>query len=77
MAQSMAEMLLERGLEQGARATTIENILSVLNARFPQNNLQRIQRELELILDTDQLTQLHLMAVQAPSLEDFLQALDT
>ena len=77
MAQSMAEMLLERGLEQGARATTIKNILSVLNARFPQNNPQRIQRELELILDTNRLTQLHLMAVQAPSLEDFLQALDT
>ena len=92
MAQSMAEMLLERGkaqgieqgkeqgieqgIERGARETTIKNILSILNARFPQNNPQRIQQELELILDTDRLTHLHLMAVQAPSFEAFLQALD-
>lgn len=81
MAQSMAEVLLERGIEQGvergARETTIKNILSILKARFPQNNPQPVQQALELILDTNRLTQLHLMAVQAPSLEAFLQALDT
>ena len=88
MAQSMADMLLERGkaqgieqgkaqgIEQGVRETTIKNILSILNARFPQDNPQRIQQELELILDTDRLTQLHLRAVQASSFEAFLQALD-
>jgi len=88
MAQSMAEMLLERGkaqgieqgkaqgIEQGTRETTLKNILSILNARFPQNNPQRIQQELELILDTDRLTQLHLRAVQASNFEAFLQALD-
>ena len=96
MAQSMAEMLLERGkaqgieqgieqgktqgveqgIERGARETTIKNILSILNARFPQNNPQHIQQELELILDTDRLTQLHLRAIQASNFEAFLQALD-
>ena len=77
MAQSMAEVLLEQGVERGARETTIKNILSILKARFPQNNPQPVQQALELILDTNRLTQLHLMAVQAPSLEAFLQALDT
>ena len=84
MAQSMAEMLLERGkaqgieqgIERGVRETTIKNILSILNARFPQNNQQHVQQKLELILDADRLTQLHLRAIQASNLEAFLQALD-
>ena len=92
MAQSMAEMLLERGkaqgieqgkaqgieqgIERGVRETTIKNILSILNARFPQNNQQHVQQKLELILDADSLTQLHLRAIQAPNFEAFLQALD-
>jgi len=85
MAQSMAEMLLERGkaqgieqgIERGVRETTIKNILSILNAKFPQNNPQHVQQKLELILDTDSLTQLHLRAIQASNFEAFLQALDT
>jgi len=97
MAQSMAEVLLERGIEQGlergieqglergieqglergVRETTLRNILSILTARFPQNNPQPVQQMLESIRDTDRLTQLHLTAVQTPSFESFLQALDT
>ena len=100
MAQSMAEMLLERGkaqgieqgkvqgieqgkvqgieqgIERGVRETTIKNILSIFDARFPQNNQQHVQQKLELILDADRLTQLHLRAIQTPNFEVFLQALD-
>ena len=67
---------IEQGIERGVRETTIKNILSILNARFPQNSQQHVQQKLELILDADRLTQLHLRAIQTPNFEAFLQALD-
>ena len=71
------EQGIERGIERGMRETTIKNIRSVLTARFPQHNLQPVAQALASIRDTDRLTRLHLTAVQAPSFEAFLQALDT
>ena len=85
MAETMAEVLvqqsmkrgIEQGIEQGARRNAIENVLTVLAARFPQSNAQTTQPTLEAIPDLDRLKQLHLIAVETTSFEAFLQALDT
>lgn len=81
MAQTMAEALHEQGIaegiERGARQNAVQNILSVLAARFPQSNPQSVEQGLDAILDIERLTQLHLTAVQTPSFDAFLQALDT
>ena len=67
---------IEQGIEQGAREVSIKNILSVLTARFPHSNMQRVEQALEAIASLDRLTELHSTAVQTPSFEAFLQVLD-
>ena len=89
MAQTMAEVLLERGIaqgiaqgieqgiEQGARQSTIENIIVVLNARFPDEELNTLKIALEAIGDLERLKQLILDASLTPSFEAFQRTLDT
>ena len=67
---------IEQGIEQGARETSINNILAVLTARFRQRDLQPVKYALEAIPDTDRLTQLLQTAALTPTFEVFLQALD-
>ena len=67
----------KQGIEQGARETSINNILSVLTERFPQSDVQPVAEALEPIQDLDRLTELHLTAIEIPSVKDFLQALNT
>lgn len=76
MAQTMAEVLLERGIEQGARETTIENILSVLTARFPHADVNALKPMLEAIADLNRLKQLNLNASLARSFQAFQHKLD-
>ena len=70
------EYLMQKGIEQGARETSIKYILSVLTERFPQSDVQPVVQALESIVDIDRLTELHLMTIDTPSVEAFLQALD-
>ena len=70
------EVVMQRGIERGARETSIHNILAVLTARFPQHDPQSIQQALEAILDMDRLTQLVQTAALTPTFEAFLQTLD-
>ena len=70
------EVVMQRGIERGARETSIHNILAVLTARFPQHDPQPIQQALEAILDMDRLTQLVQTAALTPTFEAFLQTLD-
>ena len=70
------EVVMQRGIEQGARDTSIRNILAVLTARFPQRDPQPVQHALEAILDADQLTQLLQTAALTPTFEAFLQTLN-
>ena len=67
----------KQGIVQGARETSINNILSVLTERFPQSDVQPVAEALEPIQDLDRLTELHLTAIDTPSVKDFLQALNT
>ncbi len=71
--QSLAERYLEQGIERGARANAIQNILAVLQTRFPERDTQSVERTLETVLDHDRLTELHLTALQIPTFEDFLE----
>ena len=67
---------VERGVQQGARETSINNILSVLTERFPQSDVQPVAEALESIQDLDRLTELHRTAVRTFSVETFLQGID-
>ena len=73
--QSMAEHYLQQGIEQGSRATTIQNILSVLNTRFPEGDAQSVEQALKSVRDLDHLAQMHLTALQISTFEDFFEVL--
>ena len=70
------EHLRKQGIEQGARETSIKNILSVLTERFPLSDVQPVEQALESIEDLEQLTELLRTAVRTASVEAFLQVLD-
>ena len=70
------QLVIQRGIEQGAREVSIKNILSALTARFPQSDTQHVEQALEAIFSLDRLTELHLIAIQTPSFEAFLQVLE-
>ena len=67
---------VEQGIERGARETAIENILTVLTARFSQDDAHTVQPTLETITDLHRLKQLHLSAVLAPNFQTFLETLE-
>ena len=70
------EYLMQKYSEQGARETSIKDILTVLTERFPQSDVQPVEQTLESIQDIDRLTKLLLTAIDTPSVETFLQVLD-
>ena len=70
------ERVIQRGIEQGSRETTIENTLSVLTARFPDADAKSIKSMLEAIADLDHLKQLHLNASLANSFRAFQEDLE-
>ena len=67
---------IEHLKQQGARENSINNIQSVLTKRFPQQDMQLVGPALESIQDLDRLTELHLTAIDTPSVEVFLQELN-
>ena len=89
MAQSMAEVLMERGREQGivqgiergiaqgAKEATVENIVLLLNTRFEVNTAATVKPALEAIDDLPCLKQLLQAAVQTQSLEAFITTLQS
>ena len=71
------EQGVQQGVQQGARENSIKNILSVLTKRFPLSDVQPVAEALESIQDIDRLSELHLTAIDTPSVEAFLQAIDS
>lgn len=69
------EQVIQRGIEQGARQTSIENTLAVLKARFPNTDVNTIRQRLEVITDINQLKQVSLNASLAASFHDFQETL--
>ncbi len=68
---------VERGVQQGARETSIKNIQAVLTKRFQLSDIQPVAEALESIQDLDRLSELHLIAIDTPSVVAFLQTIDT
>ena len=52
------ELILQRGIEQGARETAIKNISAVLTTRFPDSDIHTATQALEGFDDIERLTQL-------------------
>ena len=67
---------IAQGMEQGARATAIRNIIAILEMRFPESQTHTATHALETIGDIERLSQLHNTALLTPSFNAFLQALD-
>ena len=76
MAQTAAEVLIEQGIEQGARQMSIESTLTILTRRFPGTDVLRVKSRLEAIADLDRLKQLNLTASIAESFPAFREQLE-
>ena len=74
--QSMAEHYIEQGIEQGARQTSIESTIAILNERFPQADVNALKPVLEAITDLDRLKQLNLNASLVSSFRAFQHGLE-
>lgn len=70
------QLVIQQGIEQGAREMSIKNILSVLSKRFPHHDVKPVGHALESILDLDRLAELHLTAIDTPSVDAFKQTLN-
>ncbi len=70
------ELVMQRGIERGARETAIENTLAVLTARFPHANVNALKPTLEAIAHLNRLKELNLMASLAPSFRAFQHGLE-
>ncbi|RKU27684.1 hypothetical protein C6497_10695 [Candidatus Poribacteria bacterium] len=71
------ELIIQRGIEQGSRETYVKNILIILTRRFPLEDVQPVVKVLESIRDLDRLSEIHLSAIDTPSVAAFLQELDS
>ncbi len=72
MVQTTADLLIE----QGARQNSIENTIEILNARFPNADVNALRPTLEVIDDLNRLKQLTLNASLANSFRQFQQQLE-
>ena len=70
------ERVMQRGITQGARQTNIENTIAILNARFPNDDVNTLKPKLEAIDELDRLKQLNLNASLATSFRQFQQQLE-
>jgi len=73
---SFAQYILEQGIEQGERKSTLENILDVLETRFGLGEARSLSDRLASIDDLQRLKQLHRTAIRAASMDEFRQVLD-
>ncbi len=67
---------IEQGIEQGGRERTVEALLDVLEIRFGLTASEPLAGRIEAIEDVQRLKQLHRVAIQVPSLEEFRRLLD-
>ncbi len=70
------DLVIQRGIEQGARQMSIESTLATLNQRFPNANVDALKPILEAIDDLNRLRELNLNASIAESFNAFRERLD-
>ena len=66
----------QRGIELGARQTSIESTVNILADRFPSADVNALKDTLEAIDDLNRLKQVNLSASIAQSLHEFEQSLN-
>ena len=71
------KLIIQRGIGQGSRETFIKIIITLLTKRFPLEDVQPVANALESIQDLDRLSEVHLSAIDIPSVEAFLQELES
>ena len=86
---SVYQMIIERGMEQGmeqgieqgkqlgAKESTIENILDLLDQRFQMSTALVLKPSLKTIDDLQQLRQLFHEALEVEHLENFIRSVQT
>ncbi len=74
---SVYQMIIEQGKELGAKASTIESILNLLDQRFKMSTASVLTPLLEPIDDLQQLRQLFHEALEVEHLENFIHTLQT
>ena len=67
---------IERGIQQGARQTSIESTLLILSERFPNADVPTVKPLLEAIADLDSLKELNRNALLARSFQAFRESLE-
>ena len=70
------EQGIKQGIEQGGRERAVEALLDVLEIRFGLTASEPLAGRIEAIEDVQRLKQLHRVAIQVPSLEEFRRLLD-
>lgn len=65
----------QQGIEQGARQTSIENTLAILNTRFPDAQVDTLKPTLEAIDDINRLKQLNIEASVVDTFHAFRERL--
>ncbi len=75
MADSIIELSERRGIEQGARRTSIESTIAILNTRFSDTDADTLTTALEAIEDLNRLKKLNLEASLVESFRAFQERL--
>ncbi len=70
------ELVMQRGIELGARENAIENTVAILTARFPHADVNALKPTLEAIADLNRLKELTLTASLTPSFRAFQHGLE-
>lgn len=70
------ELIMQRGIEQGALQNCIKNILSILTKRFPWSDTEPVAKILDSIQNLERLSELHHIALDISNVETFLQEIE-
>ena len=73
--QYFTEKGVEQGIEQGKRQHAIEAVGTVLEVRFQADVAEKLKPFLTAIDDLERLDQLHRVAAEASSIDEFTHAL--
>ena len=73
---SFAQYMVQQGIEQGERESTIANVLDVLEIRFDAATAGQFADRIRSIADLQHLKRLHRSAVQVDDIEEFQRLLD-
>ena len=76
MQSDVIQHFTELGIQRGARESFIESTIAVLNARFPNADVNAVKIALEATQDLERLKELNLNASLTRSFDAFLQLLE-